>query len=108
MNITKTVTLLTALMICLFLVGCKPGSDVVGTWKNANVPEMVEFKKDHTGVFSVQNSPSLPFTWSRLADGRIEVKVDFMGKVNTLHGRMEQETFVLTGKGEQAVYHKVK
>jgi hypothetical protein len=96
------------LFLLLSVAGCGRESRVTGTWKNTSLPETVDFRKDHTGSFTVQNNPSLPFTWKELPDGRIEVNINFMGNVRTLYGKMEKDTFVLSGKGEQAVYNKVK
>lgn len=94
--------------VCLFFMGCNKKSDVTGKWKNVNLPETLEFKKDQTGTFKVQNNPSLQFKWKTLPDGRIALDINFMGNARTLYGKLEKNTFVLSGNGEQAVYNRAE
>ncbi|ACM21499.1 hypothetical protein Geob_3156 [Geotalea daltonii FRC-32] len=108
MKALKPVLLLIIVAVCLSFLACKQGNDVTGKWKNINMPETVEFRKDSTGTFNVQNNPSLPFTWKKLKDGRIELLINFMGNSRTLYGRLEKSnTFVLAGQGEQAIYNRI-
>lgn len=109
MRRVKVVVLMVVLAaLCVVFSGCKQGGDVVGKWKNVNIPETIEFKKDMSGVFTVQNNPSLPFRWKDAGDGKIELDINFRGTVRTLYGKVDKNTFVLTGNGEQAVYNRVE
>lgn len=107
MKVFKSIFMLVLATVILVGVGCRQGNDVTGKWKNVNVPETIEFKKDMSGVFTVQNSPSLPFKWKIVGDGKVELDINFKGNVRTLYGKLEKNSFVLTGNGEQAVYNRV-
>ncbi|WP_243371548.1 hypothetical protein [Geotalea sp. SG265] len=108
MKVLKIVVVLVSIAaVCLFFLGCNKKSEVTGKWKNVNLPETLEFRKDQSGTFTVQNNPSLQFKWKALPDGRIELDINFMGNVRILYGKMEKSTFVLGGNGEQAIYNRV-
>ena len=107
MKVLRSILLLTVAVVCLVFLGCNQGNDVTGKWKNTNLPETIEFKKDKSGIFTVQNAPSLPFKWKILGDGRIQLDINFMGTAKTLYGKLEKNTFVLIGNGEQAVYNRL-
>ena len=107
MKVLKMILLLGIAAVCLSFLGCKQGNDVTGKWKNINLPETLEFRQDKTGIFIVQNNPNLPFKWKVLDNGKIELDINFMGNPRTLYGKMEKNTFILTGNGEQAVYSRI-
>jgi hypothetical protein len=106
MKLVKVLIVVSLAAFCLIFFGCKQKNDVTGMWKNVNLPETLEFRKDQTGTFTVKNNPSLQFKWQALPDGRVELDVAFMGNKRVLYGKIEKDTFILSGNGEQAVYSR--
>ncbi len=100
---------LVLLLLPILIMGCnRTESRLVGKWKNVNMPEIVEFRGNKTGVFVVQGSPSLPFTWKVVEDKRVKIDIPYMGRVQSLFGKVTDDAFVLEGKGEQAVYKRAE
>lgn len=103
------VTVVVAVLAMMFAPGCKKGEPtVVGTWKNQTLPEVVQFRKDHTGTFVVKGEPGLSFSWSEPGQNAVQLDVGYQGKVQTLTGRVEKNTLILEGKGAQAVYSRTE
>lgn len=97
------------LMMTVLILGCdRTESRLVGKWKNVSMPEIVEFKDNKTGVFVVQGNPSLAFTWKVVEGKRVKIDISYMGRIQTLFGKVADDAFVLEGKGEQAVYKKTE
>ena len=107
MKLSRITKLMVVVLLCLAFIGCnRTESKLIGKWKNISLPETVEFKSDKSGTFEVKNNPSLSFGWKILDEGRVEIDVNYMGNIQKLYGKLEKDTFVLEGKGEQAVYKK--
>ncbi|WP_129126942.1 hypothetical protein [Geomonas oryzae] len=95
----------TVLML-LVALGCNRAEGVVGTWANPQLPETVQFKADHTGVFVVKDLPSLQFTWQDDKNGTVRLDVAIRGTVKSLYGKLDNGAFVIAGNGQRAVYRR--
>jgi hypothetical protein len=106
----KTVNLLKlVLVVIVFVFGCsKTENSLIGVWNNVQSPESVAFRADKSGVFVVKDKPSLAFTWTTIDSNRVKIEVNFQGNVRTLHGRLDGDSFILEGTGQQATYRKAK
>lgn len=107
MTIHRYAALLPALSLLIFIGCSKIDSKLIGKWQNVNLNEVVEFHKDKTGVIGVSGKPPLTFRWTVLADDRLRLEVDVMGKPRTLTGKLDKETFVLELDQMNAVYRKI-
>jgi hypothetical protein len=94
------------LMMLVVTTGCNKAYGVVGTWANPQVPETVQFKADHTGVFVVKGSPSLQFTWQDDKNGMVRLDISIQGTVKSLYGKLDNGAFVIAGNGQKAVYRR--
>ena len=96
-------------LICLVCIGCSKhdNASLIGKWQNVSMPETVDFKADQTGTFEIQGSPGLAFNWEKRIDGTVRVNIRFQGKIQTLTGRIDKDTFILEGNNEQARYKKM-
>ena len=56
----------------------------------------------------MQGNPGLPFTWTVVEGKRVKIDIPYMGRIQTLFGKVADDAFVLEGKGEQAVYKKTE
>ena len=103
-------TLKLVLIVAIFIFGCnRTSNDLIGVWSNAQTPETVAFRADKSGIFVVKDQPSLAFTWSTVDNtNRVKIDINFQGTVRTLLGRVEGDSFILEGTGQQATYRKVK
>ena len=97
------------LVTVVFVFGCaKTENSLVGAWNNVQSPETVTFRADKSGVFVVKDRPSLAFSWSIIDSNRVRIDINFQGNVRTLHGRLDGDSFILEGTGQQATYRKAK
>lgn len=109
MSFLRLAPLVAIVLGMLILSACKDTeSMLIGKWKNISLEEVVVFNKDKSGTFEVKDNPSLNFKWSMLNDDKVKIEVSFMGKAQTLLGKFEKDSFVLGGKGEQAIYKKIQ
>lgn len=97
------------IMLLVFAFSCsKPGSELVGTWDNAKVPEVVEFKPDGTGTFYYPNNlnPPLNFVWKKTAENSYSLEVTYMGSNRILTGTLKDKTLSLTSNVGIEIYNK--
>jgi hypothetical protein len=107
MKLLRAVTLIVTVLGLTLLFGCnRTESQLIGKWKNISLEEVVVFKNDKTGTFEVKNNPGLAFKWSILSDNKVKIDIVYMGKTQTLFGKLDNNSFVLEGRDEQAVYKK--
>jgi hypothetical protein len=105
-NIFKIVLVAVAVV---FVVACAKKEDsLIGVWSNVQTAESVAFRADKSGVFVVKDRPSLAFTWTVVENNRVKIDINFQGNVRTLFGRLDGDSFILEGSGQQAIYRKDK
>jgi hypothetical protein len=104
----SVVTMLGIVALCTLAACSRQDTPLTGRWINQSLPETVEFKNDHSGVFVVQGSPSLPFKWSLLNGNSVRIEIPYKGQSRSLAGIVERNTLTLNGREEQAVYVKME
>jgi hypothetical protein len=104
----KTINSLKLVFVAIvFVFGCaKTDNSLIGVWNNVQSPESVAFRADKSGVFVVKDRPSLAFTWTTIDKNQVKIDINFQGNVRTLHGRLDGDSFILEGAGQQATYRK--
>ncbi|WP_224981150.1 hypothetical protein [Geomonas agri] len=94
------------IMLVALALGCSKKPDVVGTWENVNVQELVEFKPDNSGVIQGKNQPALAFVWRETTPHSYSLEVDFQGDKKGLKAVVQEETLVLKSESGKETYRK--
>lgn len=97
-----------AIIMVAFAFGCSKKPEVVGTWENTTVQELMEFKADNSGVIQGKNLPPLMFVWKETAPNSYSLDVDFQGQKKGLKAVVQDGHLVLEGSGGQETYKKRK
>ena len=95
------------IMLVALALGCSKKPDVVGTWENVNVQELVEFKPDNSGIIQGKNQPLLAFVWKEIAPHSYSLEVDFQGQKKSLQAVVQEGTLVLQGEAGKETYKKL-
>lgn len=98
--------LIALFLLALLVCGCSKGPDLVGTWKNTNVPEIVEFKADKTGQIQGQNVQPLSFTWQETGKNKYTLLVNYMGVKKELTGTVKNNSLTLESSIGKETYSK--
>jgi hypothetical protein len=101
--------LLQAAIVCILIalaLGCSKKPEVVGTWENTTVQEMMQFKPDNSGVIQGKNQPPLMFVWQETVKNTYNLDVDFQGQKKSLKAVVQDGTLVLEGSGGKETYKK--
>lgn len=95
-------------LLVLITAGCNRKSELVGTWSNDKVPEIVEFRADGNGMFSYQgnSNPPLRFTWKESGKGKYLLNVDYMGTGRVLVAALQDKTLIVEGDAGKEFYSK--
>ena len=97
------------LVAVVFIFGCaKSENSLIGVWSNVQTAETVSFRADKSGVFDVKDRPSLAFTWTTIDNNRVKIDINYQGNIRTLLGRLDGDSFILEGTGQQATYRRAK
>lgn len=96
------------IIMVVFALGCSKKTEVVGTWENTTVQELMEFKPDNSGVIQGKNLPPLMFTWKETAPNSYHLDVDFQGQKKSLKAVIQDGILALEGSGGQETYKKRK
>ena len=94
-----------AMMVSLAL-GCSKKPEVVGTWENTTVQELMEFKSDNSGIIQGKSLPPLKFVWQETAPHSYQLDVDFQGQKKSLKCVVQDGVLVLEGTGGKETYKK--
>lgn len=105
-KINWTYQLAALFSLALLMYGCSKGPDVVGTWENTKVPEIIEFKADKTGQIQGQNVQPLSFTWQEIDKNKYSLVVNFMGPKKELIGTVQNKSLTLESSIGKETYRK--
>ena len=94
------------IIMAVFAFGCSKKPEVVGTWENTTVQELMEFKSDNSGVIQGKNLPPLMFVWQETEPHSYNLNVDFQGQKKSLKAVVQDGTMVLIGTGGEETYKK--
>jgi len=104
----QRVLLATLVIIVVTLsMGCTKKNDLVGTWENTTVQELIEFKSDNSGTIQGKNLPPLNFAWKELSKNTYILDVDYQGQKKGLKGIMQNDSLILEGEGGKETYRKL-
>lgn len=93
-------------MLVALTFGCSKKPDVVGTWENTTVNELMEFKADKSGVIQGKNQQPLMFVWQETAQNLYNLDVNFQGQKKSLKCVVQNGTLTLEGEGGKETYRK--
>ena len=95
------------IILVALTIGCSKKHELVGTWENTSVPELIEFKPDNSGIIQGKNLPPLMFVWQETAKHLYNLDVNFQGQKKSLKGIVQNDTLVLEGTGGKETYRKI-
>ncbi len=87
-------------------VGCSRKPELIGTWENTTVPELIQFMPDNSGVIQGKNQQLLVFAWKETAKHSYDLDVNFQGQKKSLKGSVINGFLVLEGEGGKETYAK--
>lgn len=102
-NFLQAKSVLIAVALAL---GCSQKPELVGTWENTTVPELVQFMSDNSGVIQGKNQQPLVFAWKETAKHSYDLDVNFQGQRKSLKGSVINGFLVLEGEGGKETYAK--
>jgi len=94
------------LILVALALGCSQKPELVGTWENTTVPELVQFMPDNSGVIQGKNQQPLTFAWIQTAKHSYYLDVSFQGQRRSLKGAVINGFLVLEGEGGKETYAK--
>ena len=94
------------IMLAALALGCSKKPEVVGTWENTTVQELMEFKADNSGIIQGKNLPPLTFDWQETAKQTFNLDVHFQGQKKNLKGVVQDGILILEGPGGKETYRK--
>jgi len=111
-SVLKQLTLRNLLRAKLVLItvalalGCSRKPELIGTWENTTVPELIQFMPDNSGVIQGKNQQLLVFAWKETAKHSYDLDVNFQGQKKSLKGSVINGFLVLEGEGGKETYAK--
>jgi len=108
-NYVKPYLLLATIVtiVSMLSIGCSKKQEIVGTWENTAVQELLEFKADKTGMIQGKNLPPLTFAWKEIDKGSYLLDVNFQGQKKSLKAALQDKALSLEGEGGKETYRKV-